>query len=84
MFLGYSKQTFKYLAITLAVVLGGWLVAAAAVAIIALFVDQIGFSMSWYSSPWLIFGLYVIPAVGVSASVLPFIVQKVYVYINGF
>lgn len=71
----------KYLTITFAAVVGGWLAAAASVATIALFVDIIGYSMSWYSSPWLIFGLYVAPAVVVSICPLPFVVQKVYYFI---
>lgn len=74
--LGFSKQTFKYFGVTLASVVGGWLLAVIFVVVVAFVIDALKFSMSWYGSPWIAFGLYAVPAVG--ALVCPSIVLRGY------
>jgi MFS family permease len=71
--IGYSKQTLKYFALTFGTILGGWIAAVVFAVLISLFTDKIGYSMSWYGNPWLIFGLYVAPTVAFSSALLPFI-----------
>ncbi|RZC42917.1 endoplasmic reticulum metallopeptidase 1-like [Asbolus verrucosus] len=68
--LGYTKQTLKYLTLTFGAIIAGWVAAAVFVLVVALIVDKIGYSMSWYRNPWLIFGLYAAPTVAVSSLVL--------------
>lgn len=71
--IGYSKQTLKYFALTFGAIIGGWIAAAVFAVLISLLTDKIGYSMSWYGNPWLIFGLYVAPTVAFSSALLPFI-----------
>jgi MFS family permease len=71
--IGYSKQTLKYFALTFGTILGGWIAAVVFAVLISLFTDKIGYSMSWYGNPWLIFGLYLAPTVAFSSALLPFI-----------
>ncbi|XP_044265898.1 endoplasmic reticulum metallopeptidase 1-like [Tribolium madens] len=74
--LGYNIQTVKYLAMTFGAIIGGWVLAGIFVVLFALFVDKIGYSMSWYANPWLIFGLHAAPTVALSTVLLPFINKK--------
>ncbi|KAJ3638374.1 hypothetical protein MTP99_001746 [Tenebrio molitor] len=71
--IGYSKQTLIYFSLTFGAIIGGWIAAAVFVVLISLLTDKIGYSMSWYGNPWLIFGLYVAPTVAFSSALLSFI-----------
>jgi len=53
----------KQLAIAVLVTAISWLFVACAIAAITFTLDRTGHAMSWYSSTWLVFGLYVAPAV---------------------
>ncbi|KAJ3649732.1 hypothetical protein Zmor_021456 [Zophobas morio] len=64
--LGYTTTTLKYLVLTFGTIIGGWILAGVFVILLALLIDKIGYSMSWFTNTWLIFGLYVIPTVGLS------------------
>ena len=63
---GYTTTTLKYLVLTFGTIIGGWILAGVFVILLALLIDKIGYSMSWFTNTWLIFGLYVIPTVGLS------------------
>lgn len=65
--LGASKRTFKYLGLTLLAILIGWILAGVFVALIAFILDSVSFTMSWYANPWIIFGLYSFPTVGITS-----------------
>ncbi|XP_018573441.1 endoplasmic reticulum metallopeptidase 1 [Anoplophora glabripennis] len=68
--LSLTKGTFKYLGITFASILGSWVIAGAAVLSIAYLLDLANSTMSWYANPWIVLGLYVVPAVGFSGCLL--------------
>lgn len=50
-----------YLGVTAVGILSGWVVAGIITVIMALIIDALKFSMSWYNNPWIILGLYAIP-----------------------
>lgn len=62
-FVGFSKQTFKYLGLTVVAVISGWILAFIFVIVIAFIIDGVNFTMSWYGNPWMILGLYSIPTI---------------------
>lgn len=62
---------------TFGAIIGGWVIAAIFVVLLALFIDKIGYSMSWYANPWLIFGLHAAPTIALETILLPYISQKV-------
>ncbi|KAJ8924322.1 hypothetical protein NQ315_007115 [Exocentrus adspersus] len=68
--LGLSKSTLKYLGITLGAVLGSWVIGGVLVFLIAFSIDSANKTMSWYANPWIIFGLYVVPSLGLSSILL--------------
>lgn len=76
-FQGYSKSSLKYFLITTGAVLGGWIITSISVVTIALILDFFNKTMSWYANPWLIVGLYMLPTVALSGSLLVFISHKV-------
>lgn len=65
-FVGFRGTLYvKHLATAALVLIVSLLFVACAVAAIAFTLDRSGHAMSWYSSTWLVFGLYVAPATGV-------------------
>lgn len=58
----------KEFGISLLTQVGGWLVALVISAAIACILDICGRPLSWYTRPWLITGIYFLPALIVLAS----------------
>ncbi|XP_076259381.1 endoplasmic reticulum metallopeptidase 1-like isoform X2 [Rhynchophorus ferrugineus] len=61
-----NVETLRYLSITTAAIVGSWLLAGIFVMILAVVLDCLGKTMSWYANPWTTFGLYIIPVIGIS------------------
>ncbi|KAJ8936603.1 hypothetical protein NQ314_012218 [Rhamnusium bicolor] len=71
--LGLRKSTFIYLGVTLAAILGSWVVAGISVFVISFLLDIANSTMSWYANPWVIFGLYAAPTIALSGFLLFFV-----------
>lgn len=69
-------ETFRYIGITTAAILASWIIAAIFVLILAVALDLLGKTMSWYANPWIIFGLYVVPTFALSGCLLYFTSHK--------
>jgi hypothetical protein len=74
--LGSCKQTIKCLSLSFGVIIGGWIIAAIFVVSIAIFLNAVEYDMSWYSNPWILFGLYVAPIIGLSSAILTCVKYK--------
>lgn len=57
----FRRRIFAKFGILAAIQLCGVCLSLALVASIALFLDAVGLSMSWFSNTWMIFGLYFCP-----------------------
>lgn len=53
--------------ISFCIQLGSLVISIGVVIFMAFFVDIIGYSLSWFSQPWMIFGLYFIPFIFIMA-----------------
>lgn len=51
-------------------ILVGWILAGLSIFLIAYLLDWTNNTMSWYANPWIVLGLYVAPAVGISSCLL--------------
>lgn len=70
MFIGATETNFKYMGLTLGAIISGWLLSAVFVAILGVILDSIKYPLSWYGSPWIIFGLYCAPTLAISCGSL--------------
>ncbi|KAF7287971.1 hypothetical protein GWI33_000031 [Rhynchophorus ferrugineus] len=68
--LGLCKYNIQYFCYVLGAILGSWLLCVIFVFSLGMVLDLLGKSMSWYANPWLLYGLYVIPTVAISGSLL--------------
>lgn len=57
----FRRRIFSKFGILLAIQLGTVVLALGVTVLIAVFMDAVSLSMSWYSQPWIIFGLYFCP-----------------------
>ncbi|KRT78797.1 Peptidase [Oryctes borbonicus] len=65
--LGRSWKSKIYLIVTSLVLLLSWVFTVIGIIGISTLIDALNYSMSWYGSPFLIFGLYVVPTVMLSS-----------------
>ncbi|CAG9768481.1 unnamed protein product [Ceutorhynchus assimilis] len=65
-----SKSTLKYFGVTITLIVVSWLLAAVFMVALALVLDLLNKTMSWYGRPWFIFSLYVVPTFVLSGCLL--------------
>ncbi|XP_049826567.1 endoplasmic reticulum metallopeptidase 1-like isoform X2 [Aethina tumida] len=68
------KQVLLLAPIALGSITVSWLLSWAFTLFLGYILDQLNYSMSWYSNPWIIFGLYVTPTI-FFCSLVPFTVN---------
>ncbi|XP_066259368.1 endoplasmic reticulum metallopeptidase 1-like [Euwallacea similis] len=68
--LAFSRPTLKFLPVATGAILGSWILSVLFVVVLAILLDLLGKTMTWFGQPWLIFGLYVVPVLGLSGILL--------------
>ncbi|XP_031332120.1 endoplasmic reticulum metallopeptidase 1-like [Photinus pyralis] len=68
--LALSYESFKYIGLCILVMLSSIIFALLFVLGVAVVIDSLKFSMSWYNNTWIILGLYSVPIVVVSSGVV--------------
>ncbi|KAL1505193.1 hypothetical protein ABEB36_004814 [Hypothenemus hampei] len=68
--LGFTKSILKYLGFITLSILASWILCFLFAFIFATITDLLGKTMSWFGHPWMLFGLYVIPATALSGILL--------------
>ncbi|CAH0551529.1 unnamed protein product [Brassicogethes aeneus] len=70
---GVTKSKSKYLLLSIGAILLGWALSFIFGVTLAYILDKLNYSMTWFSNPWLLIGLYSTPTVFISCLPLFFI-----------